>query len=42
VFEFQNEQVARDNETNFRETWMLAKVLLEFKWAGSPCKYTNV
>jgi hypothetical protein len=29
-----NEQVAWDNETNFRKVWTLAKILLEFKGAG--------
>jgi len=34
--DFKNAYVAWDNETNFRESWMLAEVLLNFKMGRSP------
>jgi hypothetical protein len=38
VFGFQNVQVVRDNETNFRGVRTLAEVLLNFKMGRSPVK----
>jgi hypothetical protein len=34
VFEFQNGQVTRDNEINFKDAWTFVEVLLEFKWVS--------
>ena len=38
VFGFQNVQVVRDNETNFRGVRTLAEVLLNFKMGRSSVK----